>query len=58
MNNTEEDGFLATAPAEAFQPNGFGLYNVAGNVRNRHRVAARTANTQDSTSGNTGFRCA
>ncbi len=26
------DGFLATAPAESFAPNGFGLYNMVGNV--------------------------
>jgi formylglycine-generating enzyme required for sulfatase activity len=31
-NNTEADGFLATAPVRTFQPNGFGLYEVAGNV--------------------------
>jgi formylglycine-generating enzyme required for sulfatase activity len=30
--NTAEDGFLGTAPANAFGPNGFGLYNVSGNV--------------------------
>jgi formylglycine-generating enzyme len=30
--NTEEDGFIGTAPAQSFPPNGFGLYNVAGNV--------------------------
>ncbi len=27
-----EDGFAGTAPADAFAPNGFGLYNVCGNV--------------------------
>jgi formylglycine-generating enzyme required for sulfatase activity len=71
---------------DAFAPNGFGLYNVAGNVWewcadwfdraeqnramrggsylchesycNRYRVAARTANTPDSSGGNLGFRCA
>ena len=32
ITNTEEDGYLATAPAKSFPPNGFGLYNVAGNV--------------------------
>jgi len=31
-HNTSEDGFLGTAPVDAFEPNGFGLYNVAGNV--------------------------
>nr|WP_068888786.1 formylglycine-generating enzyme family protein [Pedobacter panaciterrae] len=30
--NTLEDGYLGTAPAKSFSPNGFGLYNVAGNV--------------------------
>lgn len=30
--NTEEDGYLTTAPVKTFRPNGFGLYNVAGNV--------------------------
>ncbi len=30
--NTGEDGYLGTAPVDAFPPNGFGLYNVTGNV--------------------------
>lgn len=30
--NTMDDGYLATAPAKSFSANGFGLYNVAGNV--------------------------
>jgi formylglycine-generating enzyme required for sulfatase activity len=30
--NTGADGYLGTAPAGAFPPNGYGLYNVAGNV--------------------------
>ncbi len=98
--NTAEDGYKGTCPVDAFYPNGFGLYNVAGNVWewcadwwgtthspspcanptgpkdgpakvirggsylchdsycNRYRVAARSANTPDSTAGNTGFRVA
>ncbi|GAA0943486.1 formylglycine-generating enzyme family protein [Actinocorallia libanotica] len=81
--NTAEDGHTGTAPVTAFDPNGYGLYNVAGNVWewcadlwgdgrvlrggsylchesycNRYRVAARTANSPDSSSGNTGFRYA
>ena len=98
--NTIEDGYAGTAPARSFDPNGFGLYNVAGNVWewqwdwfsptfhrdgprvdpagpptgtsrvirggsylchdsycNRYRVAARSANTPDSSTGNMGFRC-
>lgn len=30
--NTGEDGFLASAPVGSFDPNGFGLFDVAGNV--------------------------
>ena len=30
--NTLEDGWFGTAPVDAFEPNGFGLFNVAGNV--------------------------
>ena len=30
--NTAADGYLGTAPVDAFPPNGFGLYNVTGNV--------------------------
>lgn len=98
--NTAADGFRSTAPVGAFEPNGFGLYNMSGNVWewcadwwsvghdasvaavnptgpatgrdkvirggsylchdsycNRYRVAARTANSADSSSGHMGFRC-
>lgn len=30
--NTCVDGFAHTAPAKSFQPNGYGLYNIVGNV--------------------------
>jgi len=30
--NTAEDGHLGTAPVRSFAPNGFGLFNAAGNV--------------------------
>ncbi len=99
--NTNEDGYIGTAPAKSFPPNGYNLYNVSGNVWewcsdwfsmdtylkmknknnplgpkngttkvmrggsylchksycNRYRVAARSSNTPDSSSGNIGFRC-
>lgn len=32
VRNTLEDGHLGTAPVRSFPPNGFGLYEVAGNV--------------------------
>ncbi|PSP92732.1 serine/threonine protein phosphatase [Halobacteriales archaeon QS_4_62_28] len=101
-HNTGEDGYRETAPVNTFEPNGYGLYNVAGNVWewcgdwfsadyhttdaydhenptgpddgtqrvmrggsylchrswcNRYRVAARSKNTPDSSTGNIGFRC-
>ncbi len=30
--NTEEDGYLRTAPVKSYSPNGYGLYDMAGNV--------------------------
>jgi formylglycine-generating enzyme len=30
--NTMDDGYLGTAPVHAYRPNGYGLYNAAGNV--------------------------
>ena len=91
------DGFIGTAPARSFEPNGYGLYNMVGNVWewtqqsfklrsmkkafrqahqgktgfklckggsylchasycHRYRIAARTANSPDSSTGHTGFR--
>lgn len=32
IKNTCEDGYLSTAPARSFPPNGFGMYNMSGNV--------------------------
>jgi sulfatase modifying factor 1 len=30
--NTGDDGYLATAPVDAYRPNAYGLYNTSGNV--------------------------
>lgn len=30
--NTAEDGYVGTAPVRAYRPNGFGLFNMTGNV--------------------------
>jgi formylglycine-generating enzyme len=32
VRNTAEDGYPGTAPVDAFEPNGYGLFNTAGNV--------------------------
>ncbi len=31
-HNTAEDGYTGTAPVRAFRPNGYGLYNMSGNI--------------------------
>ena len=91
--NNGADGFVGTAPGNAYEPNDFGLYTMIGNIWewsadtfttrfpdfkpdefvklikggsylchasycNRYRIAARTFNTIDSSTGHMGFRVA
>lgn len=32
QTNSQDDGYLGTAPVNSFEPNGYGLYNMTGNV--------------------------
>ena len=38
LENSCADGYAATAPVDAFPPNGYGLYNTTGNVWERRRI--------------------
>jgi len=101
IKNNASDGYIGTAPVHAYEPNGYGLYNLSGNTWewcadwfspdyhrrtssmnsmyaketgrrsmrggsylchrsycNRYRLAARSSNTPDSSTGNLGFRVA
>jgi sulfatase modifying factor 1 len=61
--NTAEDGYLTTAPAVSFEHGEKrvmrgGSYLCHASYCHRYRVAARSANTPDSSAANLGFRCA
>ena len=63
--NTLEDGYYGTCPVDAFAPNGYGLYNVTGNVLGMDSPTGFTLRSErltagptrpDRRAGRTGFR--
>lgn len=59
--NTAEDGYVGTAPAAAFPPNGYGLHTITGNAwewcadwfHPTHHITATRANPQGPALGST-----
>lgn len=58
--NTGADGWRATAPAQSFEPNGYGLYNCVGNVwewtADMYRVKSLKKRVRQRTDGMKGYR--
>ncbi|WP_415919723.1 formylglycine-generating enzyme family protein [Tateyamaria sp. SN6-1] len=60
QDNTGGDGHLTTAPAQSFAPNGFGLFNMVGNVwewtADRYRIASLKKEVKARLAGMQGYR--
>ncbi len=63
--NDQSDGYIGTAPVDTYEPNGYGLYNVSGNVwewcsdwftPNYHRVTSNENPTYTKQTGNRSMR--
>ncbi|MCL4130689.1 UNVERIFIED_CONTAM: hypothetical protein GTU68_014468 [Idotea baltica] len=59
-HNTGSDGYLTTAPARSFEPNGYGLYNTAGNVwewtQDTFRIKSLKKNVKERLADMPGFK--
>ena len=58
--NLKLDGYMATAPARSFEPNGYGLYNMVGNVweytSQPFKVKSLKKSVQRAHAGKAGFK--
>ena len=58
--NTGADGWVGTAPVRAYQPNGYGLYNIIGNVwewtADAYRVKSLKKRVRQKLDGMKGFK--
>lgn len=58
--NTVRDGYATTAPARSFEPNGYGLYNMVGNVwewtGDMYRIKSLKRHVRQRLAGMKGYR--
>ncbi len=60
LENTAKDGFVTTAPAKYYEPNGYGLFNMVGNVWEwtsaAYRIKSLKKHVRQRLSGIKGYR--